>query len=241
MYTGKLAFAQFMDKRIPFHCPTALDRLNLHIMAAFPPPDLGSTERLFAGNTYCHIHTLAAFGYFFSSAKGKYTAPKPVGRKSAAPDVALGHSAVCDGSITLTGTEFHAPLKCPINRIHNRFNKPRKRRIRPVTHSRDMPMFYGIEMNVVDVTGKVQFVANRVLPITPLPDATFASGETYGRSLLIPRNRFRKRNLDRFPTGRLVNVTRWKCPDTIHVIGQHHPAIDMKRTRYANLSYNLAQ
>ena len=32
-------------------------------------------------------------------------------RKSAAS------SAVCSGSITLTGTELHAPLKCPINRI----------------------------------------------------------------------------------------------------------------------------
>ncbi len=34
-------------------------------------------ERWVAGNTYCHPHSRFAFGYFFSNAKGRYTAPNP--------------------------------------------------------------------------------------------------------------------------------------------------------------------
>ena len=81
----------------------------------------------------------------------------------------------------VTGTELHTPFKCPINRIYTRFDKPRKRRIHPVTHSRDMPMFHGIEMNVVDMTGIIQAVANRRFPLSSLPDAPFAFGDAHGR------------------------------------------------------------
>ena len=102
-------------------------------------------------------------------------------------------------------------------------------------------MFHGIEMNVIDMTGIIQAVANRRFPLSSLPDAPFAFGDAHGGQLLGLRHRFRKRDLDRFPTGRVVYVARRQCPDTMLVIGQHDPAIDMKRTCRSNLSHRRAQ
>ena len=97
-------------------------------------------------------------------------------------------------------------------------------------------MFHRIKMNVVEMTGVIQVIADRVFPISPLPDVPFAFGDSHGGLPLGLRYRFRKRDLDRFPTGGVVNIARRQRPDTVHVIRQHHPAIDMKRTCYANLS-----
>ena len=102
-------------------------------------------------------------------------------------------------------------------------------------------MFHGIEMNEIDMTGIIQAVANRRFPLSSLPDAPFAFGDVHGGQLLGLPHRFRKRDLDRFPTGRVIDLGRRQCPDTMHVIGQHHPAIDMKRTCRSNLAHRRAQ
>ena len=46
--------------------------------------------------------------------------------------------------------------------------------MRPVAHTRHKTMFDGIEMNVVDVPCEVVFIANGVLPKSPLPKREIA-------------------------------------------------------------------
>jgi hypothetical protein len=48
--------------------------------------------------------------------------------------------------------------------------------MRPIPDLRDQAMLDRIDVNVIDVTGEVALVSNGVLPIAPLPDATFALG-----------------------------------------------------------------
>ena len=58
-----------------------------------------------------------------------------------------------------------------------------KRRIRPIHHAADPSVFYGIEMNVIDVRGIILVIADRVLPKSSLPNPAFAFD-----SLLAERN-----------------------------------------------------
>src|SRR5882672_7724953 len=68
-----------------------------------------------------------------------------------------------------------------------------KGRIRPVSHPRDMAVLYRIEMDVIDVAGKIVFIAQRMLPIASLPNATFASAGAACRHLLALRQVARER------------------------------------------------
>jgi hypothetical protein len=52
----------------------------------------------------------------------------------------------------------------------------------PIPDPRYKSMLNRIGMDVVDVTPKIVFIADRVLPITPLPDATLPLGGTASRT-----------------------------------------------------------
>jgi hypothetical protein len=54
--------------------------------------------------------------------------------------------------------------------------------MRPVSYPRDMAVLHRIEMDVIDVTREIAFVAQRVLPITALPDAALALAAAAGRN-----------------------------------------------------------
>jgi hypothetical protein len=54
----------------------------------------------------------------------------------------------------------------------------------PIPDPRYKSMLNRIDMDVVDVTPKIVFIADRVLPITPLPDATLPLGGTASRNRL---------------------------------------------------------
>ena len=64
----------------------------------------------------------------------------------------------------------------PILRIDAKLHHTMKRRIRPFPDSRHESMFHGIDMNIVDVSVKILFIANRMLPLATLPDTAFAFG-----------------------------------------------------------------
>ena len=53
-----------------------------------------------------------------------------------------------------------------------------ERRIRPIPDPFHEPVLNRIDMDVIDVTPKIVLIANRVLPITPLPDAALPLGGT---------------------------------------------------------------
>jgi hypothetical protein len=54
----------------------------------------------------------------------------------------------------------------------------------PIPDPCDQSMLDRIDMDVVDVTSQIVLIADRVLPITPLPDATLPLGGTADRNRL---------------------------------------------------------
>src|SRR4051812_13352075 len=78
----------------------------------------------------------------------------------------------------------------PIHRVNPKAHHAVVRRIRPVRDARGMAVLHRIEVDVVDMTREVVFVAQRVFPIAPLPDAALAlAATTVGYLLDMPRGR----------------------------------------------------
>lgn len=59
-----------------------------------------------------------------------------------------------------------------------------KTAMRPVGYAGDVPVLHGIEMNVIDMSFEIRFVAYGVLPIAALPDAFLPLGNLAFRSWL---------------------------------------------------------
>src|SRR5690349_13900244 len=90
------------------------------------------------------------------------------------PAIPTAHAELCD---QLAPLPLHLPRvrrPTPIRRIHIIPYIPMKRRIRPRRHAPGVPMFYGIEMNVIDMPLEIQLIANHVLMKTALPDGRIA-------------------------------------------------------------------
>ena len=81
-------------------------------------------------------------------------------------------------------------------------------------------MFHGIEMNVIDVTLKVGIVTDRVLPIAPLPKATFAFDRLARGWLDIDGQSSRKPAFDQAPAQRKIAVIWRKLPNGVNMVGQ---------------------
>ena len=75
------------------------------------------------------------------------------------------------------------------------------------------PVLDRVDMNVVDVTGKIVFVANGVLPVAPLPDTAFTFSSTAPRNRLVGRRAARERRLDESPAGGKFCGALGKVPD----------------------------
>ena len=75
-----------------------------------------------------------------------------------------------------------------------------------------------IEMQVIHMTGVVAFVADRVFPESPLPDAAFPAvhphpGPVFGLGKALGKTR-----LDQTPTGREIRIPGRQGPDTVQVV-----------------------
>jgi len=82
-------------------------------------------------------------------------------------------------------------------------------------------MLYGIEMDVIDVTSKVGFVANGMLPIAALPNPFLAFGDFAGAALWIAVKVPRESSLDQAPTQRKISITSRQQPDGMEMIWQY--------------------
>jgi hypothetical protein len=81
-------------------------------------------------------------------------------------------------------------------------------------------------MNVVNVSCKVVFVAQCVLPIAPLPNPPFTFASTARRNSLTLRQGTRKHRFYQPPTQGEVCVSFRQCPNSMEVIWQHHGRLD---------------
>ena len=99
--------------------------------------------------------------------------------------------------------------------------------MRPVADPLHQAMFHGIVVNVIDMSSEVAIVADRVLPISPLPKCEFAIGvaldvltgfEQTGAEV----------SFDAPPPARKVRVVSGQTEDRVQVIRQDHDGIDRK-------------
>ncbi len=105
-----------------------------------------------------------------------------------------------------------------------------KRRMRPVTHAGDETMFDGINVDVIDVPLKIPVVADRVLPISPLPQRVFAIrvmrdwhagfGDGSGEAAF-----------DQLPPGWIVCISLRQGHDDVQMIRQNDDRVDGERMR----------
>ena len=81
-------------------------------------------------------------------------------------------------------------------------------------------------MDVIDVTSKIVLIADRVLPIAPLPDATLPLGGTASRNRLAGCEVARKRRLNQPPARCEIPVALGERPDRMQMIRENNHRVD---------------
>ncbi|MFT3761358.1 MAG: hypothetical protein QM761_01865 [Pseudoxanthomonas sp.] len=95
-----------------------------------------------------------------------------------------------------------------------------ERQIWPIYHPHHMTMLDRIDMDVIDIRRKIAFVAEHMLPITALPDATFAFRQTRQRPVFISGQCARDDRLDGSPAHGIVGAPGRQPPQAMQVVGQ---------------------
>ena len=80
-------------------------------------------------------------------------------------------------------------------------------------------MFYGIEMNVVNVSRKINLIPDLMFPIAPLPDAPLTLGLAAGTNMLAFCQPPRKPGLDECSAQWIVDIARGQTPYRMQVSG----------------------
>ena len=142
--------------------------------------------------------------------------------------------------------EFARPLivnrlATPIRRQHSLSHEAMEARIGPVHHSRRISMLHRVVVDIVNVRLQIAFVPYQVLPIPPLPDATFPFGPAAARSAFTGWEGCRKRCLDPPPSRWKIRIAGRQCPHSVQMIGQHHDCIDVKWMGLSSVSKGFAQ
>src|SRR3954469_14063441 len=101
--------------------------------------------------------------------------------------------------------------------------------MRPIRRMPDQAMLDRVEMNVVRVRGEISLVADRVFPISPLPDAAFTTHASYRWPTFVDRQSLREGNLDRAPAAGKIVVSLGQGPQPVHMVGKHNPGLDATR------------
>jgi hypothetical protein len=82
------------------------------------------------------------------------------------------------------------------------------------------------EVNVIEVTHEVVLVAQRVLPIPPLPNTALAFGGAASRVPFDSRQTVREAAFDQAPAGGEIRIAIGQRPDCMQMIGKDHGGFD---------------
>ena len=83
-------------------------------------------------------------------------------------------------------------------------------------------------MKIIHMPSVILFIPDSMLPKPPLPDTSLATFSANGTAAFIRRDGMYKTNLDGFPAIGIIRIANGQDPQAMKVIGQYHPAIDMK-------------
>jgi hypothetical protein len=105
----------------------------------------------------------------------------------------------------------------------------------------DQPVLDRIDMNIVDMPGEIDFVANGVRSISALPDAPLTLGGPAAGYSFVSRQAARKGGLDQLPAHGKIGITFGQRPYGVKVIRQHHDGIDREGMAPVRLTKRRAQ
>lgn len=84
-----------------------------------------------------------------------------------------------------------------------------------------MAVLHGIDVHLVDVMMQVRFIADQVLPVAALPDATLTAGNALRRAALADRQCPAEGGFDLCPAVGVVGVAVRQPPHAMQMVGQH--------------------
>jgi hypothetical protein len=93
--------------------------------------------------------------------------------------------------------QFRMRTTCPIYRVHAFHYSSMECRIAPIGHVFDQAMFDRIEMHIIHMRAEIAFITDEVLPISPLPDASFSTPLSHQGAALAVGYPFREQKLDK--------------------------------------------
>ena len=103
------------------------------------------------------------------------------------------------------------------------------------------PVLDGVEGNVIHVGRVVGVIADRVFPISTLPDTGFTLAYERRASVSRMRDAAGKQRLDRSPTGRKIGVAGRQSPHAMEMVRQNDEGVDMKWPGPPRFSNGVAQ
>jgi hypothetical protein len=104
-----------------------------------------------------------------------------------------------------------------------------------------MPMFDRIEVDIVGVLREILFIAQRTLPIAPLPNTAFALFRAACGPAPAGRQAPRGLRLDQPPAQCKISVAFRQHPDRMQMVRQDDDGFDVERTAPPNIAERLAQ
>ncbi len=91
-------------------------------------------------------------------------------------------------------------------------------------------------MGVIEVVRKIFVVAQRMLPISPLPDPALGFGGAAGGDPFASRQTMRKAAFDQSPAGGEIRIAIGHGPDRVEVIRENHGSFDREGMPCAHLA-----
>src|SRR5690606_22710800 len=99
-----------------------------------------------------------------------------------------------------------------------------------------MAMLTWIVVDVVDMSLEIIIIANKVLPVTALPNTALALALPTGRYAFVARQCPGEFGLDQAPAQREIEVAERKGAQGMQMIGQHDYGVDLPRMPSHGLS-----
>jgi hypothetical protein len=105
----------------------------------------------------------------------------------------------------------------------------------------DQTVLHWVEVRVVNVRRKVGVIADRMFPVSSLPDPAYAPVDDDRRSRFTDAYGLQKPFLDRAPTAGEIGIAFWQGPQAVHMVGERNPGVDVERRANADLPNRIAQ
>lgn len=129
----------------------------------------------------------------------------------------------------------------PVLRIQASFDRSVKSGKRPILDAGHQTMLERIDMDVVQMRSVVSLAADAMLPETALPDTTFPIAASSGIAILQRGQGADETDFDGFDAIGKIIIAGRQGDHAMHMIWQHHPAIDMKRALTPSQPHRRAQ